>query len=65
MNKQEAVEIMATFVHTNNVEKARSRGILTESQLDEIAGEIMKDTFRVTCGILYDVMDEQGLIVKD
>jgi hypothetical protein len=65
MNKQEAVEIMGTFLHSNNVEKAKARGILDAEGISMIESETMKDTFRVTSGILYDVMDEQGLIVKD
>jgi hypothetical protein len=64
MNKQEAVEIMATFIHNNNIEKVKAKGILDEQKIQEISGEKAKESFRETLSKLYDVMDEQGLIVK-
>jgi len=64
MDKQEAVEIMATFVHNNNIEKVKAKGIFDEQKIQELSGEQAKESFRQTLEKLYDVMDAQGLIVK-
>jgi hypothetical protein len=64
MNKEEAVEVMAIFLHSENIGKAISTGRLDPERFEVIKSEEMKDAFRVTCGALYDLMDEQGLIVK-
>ena len=65
MNKETAVEVMATFLHNENVAKALPRIGDDEERIEKIKSERMKDSFRVTSSSLYDVMDEQGLIVKD
>ena len=63
MNKQEVVELMATYVQKENLEKVVNLGDKQRASI--VSSEKMKDSFRVTCSNLYDVMDEQGLIVKD
>jgi hypothetical protein len=50
MNKETAVESMATFVHQNNLNKIKDGS---------------KQSYIETCTDLYDYMDSEGLIVKD
>lgn len=64
MDKQEAVEIMATFVHERSIQKAKDMGPTAYQSLEAVQEEAVKDSFRETCAKLYDAMDAQGLIVK-
>ena len=50
MNKETAVESMATFVYENTSNRIKDGS---------------KESYVETCTELYDFMNEQGLIVKD
>jgi hypothetical protein len=64
MNREEAVESMAIFLESANLESAREKGVFDEDTLAEFAEGSMRDLFRTRAGDLYDHMDSKGLIVK-
>jgi UDP-N-acetyl-D-mannosaminuronic acid transferase (WecB/TagA/CpsF family) len=64
MNKQEAIELLATFLFQNNLNRSINQLHLADEIIERINTPEMKVFFVGEATKFYEFLDDNGLIVK-